>query len=306
MKILVTGGRGMLASNIRKSSENIASNNHEFIFINRSHADLRDFEATKGILREIQPDALIHTAARVGGIAANMAHPAEFLMDNIQIDSHVLKGCVDLGVENVVYFGSSCMYPKDYRQPLVETDVLAAPLEPTNEGYALSKIAAARYCEYASAEYGLNYKVLIPSNLYGPGDDYTPGTSHLVASTLVKAHEAKNSGAEYLDVWGDGSARREFTFVGDVSDWVVSNLDSIQNWPTYMNIGLGIDYSVKDFYEAALNTVGYECELKFDTSKPAGMKQKLMDSSVAKKYGWSPRIDIFEGMSQAYSAFLKA
>lgn len=306
MKILVTGGRGMLASNIRKSSENIASNNNEYIFINRSHADLRDFEATKAILKDIQPDALIHTAARVGGIAANMAHPAEFLMDNIQIDSHVLKGCVDIGVQNVIYFGSSCMYPKDYRQPLVETDVLAAPLEPTNEGYALSKIAAARYCEYASAEYGLNYKVLIPSNLYGPGDDYTPGTSHLVASTLVKAHEAKKSGAAHLDVWGDGSARREFTFVGDVSDWVVSNIDSIKNWPTYMNVGLGIDYSVKDFYEAALNTVGYECELKFDTSKPAGMKQKLMDSSVAKKYGWSPRIDISEGMSQAYSAFLQA
>ena len=306
MKILVTGGRGMLASNIRSSAETLGSSDNEYVFINRTHGDLRDFEATKRILNEIKPDGLIHTAARVGGIAANMAHPAEFLMDNIQIDSHVLKGCVDLGIENVLYFGSSCMYPKDYRQPLVETDVLAAPLEPTNEGYALSKIAAARYCEYASAEYGLNFKVLIPSNLYGPGDDYTPGTSHLVASTLLKAHEAKRAGAEYLDVWGDGSARREFTFVGDISEWVVSNINNIAKWPTYMNVGLGIDYSVKDFYEAALKTVGYECELKFDTSKPAGMKQKLMDSSIAKTYGWAPTTDISEGMSQAYSAFLKA
>lgn len=305
MKILVTGGRGMLASNLRESAHKLDSTENEYIFINRSHGDLRDFEATKAILKEHSPDALIHTAARVGGIAANMAHPAEFLMDNLQIDSHILKGCVDLGVENVLYFGSSCMYPKDYRQPLVETDVLAAPLEPTNEGYALSKIAAARYCEYASAEYGLNYKVLIPSNLYGPGDDYTPGTSHLVASTLVKAHEAKLNNSDSLDVWGDGSARREFTFVGDVSDWVVQNIATIEQWPTYMNIGLGIDYSVKDFYEAALKTVEYSCELNFDPSKPAGMKQKLMDSSVAKSYGWAPSTDIFEGMSKAYSAFLE-
>lgn len=306
MKILVTGGRGMLASNLKQSSEKFGSQENEYIFINRSHGDLRDFAATKKIFQEVKPEAVIHTAARVGGIAANMAHPAEFLMDNIQIDSHVLKGAVEHGVENVLYFGSSCMYPKDYRQPLVETDVLAAPLEPTNEGYALSKIAAARYCEYASAEYGLNYKVLIPSNLYGPGDDYTPGTSHLVASTLLKAHEAKQNGSKAIDVWGDGTARREFTFVGDVSDWVVSHIDTIESWPTYMNVGLGIDYSVKDFYEAALATVGYECELKFDTSKPAGMKQKLMDSSVAKGYGWSPETNINEGMARAYSAFLEA
>lgn len=306
MKILVTGGRGMLASNLKLSSEKLGSSENEYIFINRSHADLRDFAATQKIFRDIQPDAVIHTAARVGGIAANMAHPAEFLMDNIQIDSHVLKGAVEHDVNNVLYFGSSCMYPKDYRQPLVETDVLAAPLEPTNEGYALSKIAAARYCEYASAQYGLNYKVLIPSNLYGPGDDYTPGTSHLVASTLVKAHEAKMSRSSEIDVWGDGTARREFTFVGDVSDWVVSNINSIQNWPTYMNLGLGIDYSVKDFYEAALATVGYECDLQFDTSKPAGMKQKLMDSSVAKGYGWNPTTNINDGMASAYSAFLEA
>lgn len=304
MKILVTGGRGMLASSIRASSESQPELENEYVFINRSHGDLRDFNAAKQLISEIEPDALIHTAARVGGIAANIAHPAEFLMDNIQIDSHVLKSCVDLEIENVLYFGSSCMYPKDYRQPLVETDILAAPLEPTNEGYALSKIAAARYCEYASTEYGLNYKVLIPSNLYGPGDDYTPGVSHLVASTLIKAHEAKLNHETSIDVWGDGMARREFTYVGDISDWVVENIHTISTWPTYMNVGLGIDYSVRDFYEIALRTVDYSCELKFDVSKPAGMKQKLMDSTVAKQFGWLPSTDIESGMRKAYAALL--
>lgn len=304
MRVLITGGRGMLGSNLAGSAARLGSAD-EIVLATRADADLTNAEQTKSLVNKVKPDLIIHTAAKVGGIAANIAHPAEFLMDNTLIDSSVLNAAVEAGVSDFIYFGSSCMYPKDYRQPLVETDILAAPLEPTNEGYALSKIAAARYCEYASKEYGLNYRVLIPSNLYGPGDDYTLGTAHLVASTLTKAHEAKVNGAQSIDVWGDGSARREFTYVADVSDWVVSHLLDAASWPVYMNIGLGQDHSVEEFYRAALNVVGYDCELHFDTTKPAGMKQKLMDSTPAKAFGWDPKTSIEEGMRFAYDAYLE-
>jgi GDP-L-fucose synthase len=304
LKILVTGGNGMLASNIRESSNRVNPDGHEYVFVTRADADLTDAAATQSMLKAHAPDMVIHTAARVGGIAANIARPAEFLMDNLLIDSSLLKGSVNLGIENVIYFGSSCMYPRDYRQPLVEDDVLAAPLEPTNEGYALSKITAAKYCDAVSREFGHNYKVLIPSNLYGPGDDYELGTSHLVASTIKKAHEAKLGKANSIDVWGDGTARREFTFVRDVTDWLVAHVGSSQSWPTFLNIGLGADYSVADFYRQALETVGYECELDFDPSKPAGMHQKLMDSSQARSFGWNPSTDIGEGMALAYQALV--
>ncbi|WP_206535691.1 NAD-dependent epimerase/dehydratase family protein [Microbacterium sp. 4R-513] len=183
-------------------------------------------------------------------------------------------------------------------------DVLAAPLEPTNEGYALAKITSARYCEYVSAQLGYDYRVVIPSNLYGPHDDFSLERAHLVAATIAKAHRAKESGATSIDVWGDGTARREFTYVGDLADWVVEHLDSIGDWPTLMNVGQGDDHSVLDYYRAALETVGYECELVTDPSKPAGMHQKLMDSSLAADFGWKPSTSLVEGMRRSYEAYL--
>lgn len=294
----------MLGSSIRRSVELLGPDDADFIFLDRTHADLRDADSVQTVVRTFRPDTVIQTAARVGGIAANIAHPTEFLMDNLLIDSNVLRTSLESEVPNFIYFGSSCMYPRDYRQPLVERDILAAPLEPTNEGYALSKITAAKFCEYASREFGVNYKVLIPSNLYGPGDNYNPESSHLVASTIRKAHEAKTKASPEIEVWGDGLARREFTYVGDIADWVVENLGSLDRWPTYLNLGLGYDYSVREFYEHALAVVNYECSLKFDSSKPVGMKQKLMDSSEALKFGWNPKTELNEGMRKAYEAYL--
>ncbi|TFD70106.1 NAD-dependent epimerase/dehydratase family protein [Cryobacterium sp. Hb1] len=304
VRALLTGGNGMLAGSIRAAwnSQNVQG---ELTSVTRLDADLTDSVATQSMMERLRPDVILHTAARVGGIAANIADPAGYLMDNILIDSSVLKSAVDLGVKRLVYFGSSCMYPRDYRQPLVEGDLLAASLEPTNEGYALSKIAASKYCAYVSSQFGLEYRVIIPSNLYGPDDDYSLGHGHLVAAALAKVHAAKQSGAQSIDVWGDGTARREFTYVGDLADWLVSHLDEVGSWPEMMNVGFGRDHSVLEYYQAAMDVVGYQGNLVTDPSKPAGMHQKLMSSAVAAEFGWNPQTEVVDGMRRAYKRYVE-
>lgn len=305
MRVLLTGGDGMLARSI---ADAWGANPHqdELVPVTRRDADLLDLDATRALVRRVDPDVIVHTAARVGGIAANIADPTGFLMDNVRLDSNVLTASLGHGVRRFLYFGSSCMYPRDYRQPLVESDILAAPLEPTNEGYALSKITSARFCQYVSRQFGHAYRVLIPSNLYGPNDDFSLEHGHLVAAAIAKAHHAKTTGAASIDVWGDGTARREFTFVGDLADWVVAHLPGIETWPELMNVGQGDDHSVRDYYRTALETVGYDCELATDPAKPAGMRQKLMDSSLARSFGWDPSTPIVDGMRMSYERYLES
>lgn len=305
MKVLVTGAAGMLGRALTEAWRELRKDD-EFIGLTRADADLRDAGAVAGAIAQIAPDVIVHAAAHVGGIGANIAAPAEFLSDNLQMDTSVIGGALHAGVEELVYLGSSCMYPRDYRQPLVEGDILQAPLEPTNEGYAIAKIAGAKLCAYMSREHDVNYRVIIPSNLYGPHDHFGSTASHLVAAALYKAHVAKQSGYGAIDVWGDGTARREFTYVGDLAGWIAANIVHVAEWPEMMNVGLGKDYSVREFYEAALRAVDYRAELRFDPSKPAGMMRKLMDSSLAKQHGWDPRTDIDQGMVRAYGAYLES
>ncbi|PJJ71231.1 GDP-L-fucose synthase [Diaminobutyricimonas aerilata] len=276
----------------------------KIIRLTREDADLTNAADARRALANAQPDLLIHAAAKVGGIAANVADPAGFLMDNLLIDTSVLRAATDLGVRDLVYVGSSCMYPKDYRQPLVETDILAAPLEPTNEGYAIAKIAAAKYCEYASQQFGLNYRVIVPSNLYGPGDDYATGRSHLVAAAIAKTHAAKIAGAGSVEVWGDGTARREFTFVDDVARWLATATGDMAEWPAMLNVGAGRDHTVLEIHQIAARVTGWEGEFELQPERPAGMRQKLMDSGEAKKRGWRPTTSLENGMRIAYEAFL--
>lgn len=303
MRTIVTGGNGMLGKNIQAAWRN-SGQTSEIVPVTRKDVDLTDPRATLRFFEELEGDAIVHTAAKVGGIAANIAHPMSFLLENLKIDTSVLNAATTLGIRRLIYLGSSCMYPRDYRQPLQEPDILAAPLEPTNEGYAIAKIAGAKYCAYANIESNLNYKVIIPSNLYGPHDDYSLKSGHLVAATLRKAHDAKIAGSPSITVWGDGEARREFTYVEDLALWLVENLDASEQWPTLMNVGSGVDYSVLDYYRTALQVVGYECELILDPTKPPGMRQKLMDSSRSRKFGWHPRTSLLDGMRTAYDHYL--
>jgi GDP-L-fucose synthase len=250
---------------------------------------------------------LIHTAAKVGGIQANIKNPFEFLVSNLSMDINVIQSCISVGIENVLYVGSSCMYPKDYRQPLVETDILAAPLEPTNEGYALAKIAGSKLCDYASESFGLNYRTIIPSNLYGPGDNFNPGSSHLLASVIRKVHEAKVTGSSEIEVWGPGTARREFTYVEDLASWLATSVGEVSNLPGILNLGIGMDYSVDEFYLAAMEAIEFEVQLVHDLSKPEGMKAKLMDSSKARNNnGWDPNTDLLTGLKMTYKWFLES
>ena len=297
MKALVTGSAGMLGSALVNALE--AQAGVDVFAATRADADLRSREDVNALIDRVQPDIVMHAAARVGGIAANLA-------DNVGIDRNVIEASADREVGKLIYFGSSCMYPRDYRQPLVESDILAAPLEPTNEGYALAKIVGSRMCDYVSRERGLAYRTLIPSNLYGPGDHFGSTASHLVAAAIYKVDQACRSGASSIDVWGDGTARREFTYVADVADWVAESLEDVGDWPSLLNIGLGVDYSVREFYEFALKAVGYEAELVFDVEKPAGMRQKLMDSTRAKQHGWNPGTSIEQGMAVAYASYLSS
>lgn len=305
MKVLITGAAGMLGRALTEVWHGLGRD-EEVVGITRDDVDLRDATTVSAAIEQIAPSVIVHTAARVGGISANIAAPAEFLSDNLRMDTSVIGAALHAGVEEFVYFGSSCMYPRNYRQPLMETDILQAPLEPTNEGYAIAKIAGAKLCVYTSREYGVNYRVIIPSNLYGPHDHFGSAASHLVAAALHKAHTAKKFDAGVIDVWGDGTARREFTYVGDLAEWIAENIGKVAEWPEMMNVGLGRDYSVREFYETALRVVGYKAELRFDPSKPAGMPRKLMDSSIAMLHGWAPRTDIEQGMVHTYEAYLKS
>lgn len=276
----------------------------DVVGISRHDVDLRDPAATKAVLDDVRPDAVIHCAAQVGGIAANIADPTGFLMNNLTLDQSVINGARETGVEQFIYIGSSCMYPRNYRQPLLEGDVLAAPLEPTNEAYALAKISGSKFCEYVSTQYGVSYKTIIPSNLYGPNDDYTSGRSHLVAAAISKLNSAHEAGESDVEIWGDGTARREFTYVDDLGDWLVRFFDDQPEWPSLLNVGCGYDHSVLEYYQFAKEVVGFEGGFTFDVSKPAGMHQKLMDSSLARQFGWNPSTGILAGMTTAYERFL--
>jgi len=294
-KVLVTGARGMLGSSVVRALK--GTPNYEVIGWARDSVDLRKPAETLEALQAAMPDYVIHCAAKVGGIQANIDAPADFLLENIQIDSSILSAAQQLGIKNFVYVGSSCMYPKDFRQPLLETDLLAAPLEETNEGYALSKIVGSRLAIYISKQHGMNYKTIIPSNLYGPGDNFDSKSSHLVAACLKKVLAAKEHSDSEIQVWGDGKARREFTYVDEVSEWLASALPSIHEWPDAMNLGLGVDFSVEEFHNFALVASGHQAQLAFQPEKPAGMRQKLMDSSLARNnFGWKPKILPEQGM----------
>jgi GDP-L-fucose synthase len=295
----------MLGSNLLKEIN--SSPEHSAVGLTRVDLDLRDPVALRLILDQEKPDLLIHAAAKVGGIQANIDNPFEFLASNISMDTNVIQSCISANVPNFLYIGSSCMYPKDYRQPLVETDILAAPLEPTNEGYAIAKIAGSKLCEYAATSFGLNYRTIIPSNLFGPGDNFNPGSSHLIASVIRKVHEAKVSGATEIEVWGSGSARREFTYVGDLASWVVASLPKIDELPSTLNLGIGKDYSIDEFYAAAMAALEYQVPLVHDLSKPEGMRAKLMDSSQARaNYGWDPKTDLVTGLKMTYQWFMNS
>lgn len=303
MKVLLTGAAGMLGSALSRSFKKTGG--HDVLPLTRKDFDLRSERHLGECLKKFKPDLVVHAAAKVGGIQANISYPVAFLADNLQMDANVIKTCLKHGVTDLLYIGSSCMYPANYSQALTEDDLLQAPLEPTNEGYAIAKIAGSKLCEFASISHAVSYKTIIPSNLYGPGDNFNPSTSHLLASVIRKTHEAKTTNSEVVEVWGTGEVRREFTYVDDLAEWIASKSSELSDLPPRLNVGFGLDYSVNEFYATALEVMGVNAKLSHDTTKPEGMKVKLMDSSLARsKFGWNPKTDVAEGIEKTYEWFL--
>ena len=292
----------MLGSSIAQQW-GLARPDDELVLVTRDDVDLRDREATASLVTQVKPDLVIHAAARVGGIAAKLAEPTTYLLDNLLLDTSVISAALDASVANLLYIGSAAFYPEHYRQPFEEGDLLAAPLEKANEGYAIAKIAGAKLCEYASSQFGYNYRVVVPSNLYGPNDDYSLSHGHLIAATIAKIHQAHTNGGDTVAVWGDGTARREFTFSDDLAAWLVSQADNLAAWPILVNVGAGADHSITEYYEAARDVIGFTGRFEYDTAKPAGMHQRILDSSVARGLGWAPTTSLRDGMAQTYKKY---
>lgn len=296
--LLITGAAGMLGSAFANS---FRGTDLTILTPTRGVLDLRDRNATLDYLRDNSVTDVLHCAARVGGIASNIESPLDFILENLLIDSSIIDSSVKCSVKKFLYIGSSCMYPKDHNEPLTEDHILTGKLEPTNEGYALAKLSAAHAVVAASVQNKVDWKVIIPSNLYGPGDSMDLSNSHLIASIILKLIDAKTKNISEVEIWGDGSAKREFTFIDDVADFVAKNWQSLPNWPSLMNIGIGADLTVREYYEIVAEIIGYEGKFTYNTSRPTGMKRKLMDSSSAKQFGWNPQTSYMEGIKKTVS-----
>ena len=279
---------------------------YEVLAPNRSDLNLNDSSQVKDYFSANNPEVVIHAAARVGGIAANIAHPVEFLTENIEIDNHVLNVARSFGVKRLVYVGSSCMYPKDISNPMRVDQLLSGKLEPTNEGYAIAKLVGTKHVQFVAETTGWAWRNFILSNLYGPGDHFSPDRSHLLAAVIQKVVAAKMNALGSVCMWGDGSVRREFTYVQDVADFMVDSLVNLENLPVSMNIGCGVDYSVLEYYKLVIKELQAGVEIIADPSKPVGMAQKLLDVQTAMSLGWNPRTSITDGIRATINWYLSS
>lgn len=302
-RILLVGGGGMVGRNLLEHPEII---NFEVIAPSSKELNLCDFSAVQTYLEVHRPDLIIHAAGKVGGIHANMREPVGFLLENLDMGRNIVWGARQAGVKRLINLGSSCMYPRNHSEPLQEDLVLKGELEPTNEGYALAKIVTARLCDYIAREdANYQYKTLIPCNLYGRYDKFDPTHSHLIPAIIHKVHQAKECGQEAVEIWGDGTARREFMYAGDLADALVRAITQFDTVPAYMNIGLGGDHTINEYYQAAADVLGYRGGFVHDTSKPVGMARKLVSISRQVAWGWSPRHELREGIEKTYQYYLK-
>ncbi|VUZ22677.1 GDP-L-colitose synthase [uncultured Comamonas sp.] len=302
MKIFLTGASGMVGRNIQGHP---SASEHVWLTPNSAALNLLDYVTVKQYFETHRPDAVVHAAGRVGGIQANMREPVRFLVENLDMGRNVLMAAAETGITRLINFGSTCMYPKDLQGALAEDDVLTGMLEPTNEGYALAKITVARLADYLGRENPqLQYKTVIPCNLYGPYDKFDPRWSHMIPAVIHKLHQAKQQGLDSVEIWGTGQARREFLYAGDLADAIMRALANFESLPSLMNIGLGHDYTVNQYYEIAAKVVGYQGGFHHDLSKPTGMQRKLSDTRRAMKWGWQPGHTLEQGLAKTYQYYL--
>jgi GDP-L-fucose synthase len=302
MKILLTGANGMVGKNLLA----IASDyKHDFLSPASSELNLLDASSVKQYIDKYQPDMIIHAAGIVGGIQANMAQPVKFLVDNMLMGINILTAANNTNVGRFLNLSSSCMYPRDAINPLSEDLILKGELEPTNEGYALAKVTSTRLCEYICKENPTRlYKTIIPCNLFGRFDKFDPKHSHMIPAVIRKIDEAKKDNLEVIDIWGDGEARREFMYAEDLAEFIFYAIENFEQMPQNLNVGLGEDYTINQYYQAIADVVGYKGRFKHDLSKPVGMKQKLIDDAKLKEFGWSYKNSLETGIKKTYEFYL--
>ncbi len=300
-KIFVAGHNGMAGSAIVRKLRNEGYDN--FIFRTSSELDLRNQQAVNAFFNDTKPGYVFLAAAKVGGIHSNNTYRAEFLYDNLAIQSNVIHASYLNNVKKLMFLGSSCIYPKMAPQPLKEEYILTGKLEPTNEPYAIAKIAGLKMCEAYRDQYGCNFISVMPTNLYGPKDNYHPENSHVMPALIRKFHEAKIDGLPSVNVWGTGNALREFLHTDDFADACVFLMHNY-NEKEFVNIGLGKDISIKDLAGLVKKVTGYNGEIVFDTSKPDGTPRKLMDTSKLNSLGWHPKIRLEEGVASVYKDYV--
>lgn len=301
-KIFIAGRRGLVGSAIERKFRENGYNN--IVGLGSKELDLRKQKEVFEYFKKEKPDYVILAAAKVGGIMANIKAPAEFLYDNLAIQNNIIGASYENGVKKLLFLASSCIYPRESQQPMKEEYLLEGKPEPTNEGYALAKIVGLKLCEMYNKQYGTDYISVMPCNIYGTGDNFDPEKSHVVAALIRKFHEAKVNGANKVSIWGSGNARRELMFVDDLADacfYLFNNYSGNE----FFNVGTGIDYSIKEIANYISDVIGYEGEIEFDTSKPDGMPQKLMDINKLKNRGWTAKTDLKDGIKKTYKYYIE-
>ncbi len=299
-RVWVAGHRGMVGAAVVRR---LAKEGCEMLIADRAVADLRRQADVERWMSAHKPEAVFVTAAKVGGILANDTRPAEFLFDNLLIEANIIDAAWKSGVEKLLFLGSSCIYPKLAPQPINEDALLTGPLEPTNEWYAIAKIAGIKLCQAYRKQYDCDFISAMPTNLYGPGDNYDLNSSHVIPALIRKAHEAKLRGDRAMTIWGTGTPRREFLHVDDCADALV-HIMTRYSAAEHINVGLGEDLTIAELAQIVCEVVGFSGEIVHDLSKPDGTPRKLMSGNKLRAMGWRPRIDLREGTANAYAAFL--
>ena len=302
-RVLLTGSTGMVGRNLL---ENTALKNYNFLTPNEAELNLFQYEAVDAYLKTNKPDMIIHAAGRVGGIQANIKYPVDFLVQNLDMGRNMIMAARANQIKKLLNFGSSCMYPRNAQNPLKEDQILQGELEPTNEGYALAKITIARLCDYVSREDdSFYYKTIVPCNLYGRYDKFSPENSHLIPAIIRKVYEAVKSGDHDVEIWGDGEARREFMYAGDLADCISQLIGNIKALPSVLNIGLGVDYTINQYYQTVAKVIGYKGTFKHDLNKPVGMARKLVDVSKLTSLGWQYKTSLESGIEKTVQYFIE-
>jgi len=312
-KIYVAGHAGMVGSAIVRRLQNQGHTTENLIFKTHNELDLTNQQQVNDFIRQERPDQIYLAAAKVGGIYANNTYPADFIYQNLMIEANVINAAYQNGVQKLLFLGSSCIYPKHVKQPMREEALLTNTLEPTNEPYAIAKIAGIKLCESYNRQHDTDYRSVMPTNLYGVGDNYHPKNSHVIPAIIRRIHEAKQDNLKVVTVWGTGKPYREFLYVDDMASAsvYVMNLDKeiyqqhTQQMLSHINVGAGKDLTIKDLVKIVAKVIGYEGIIEFDDTKPDGVPRKYMDSSRANNLGWQPVINLEEGLMLSYLDFLK-